>query len=164
MMRPTITVIIYIPSCLATTSKSAMEMIFPQMRQAIPRGEYLRVNAGYVCNQDYFLYDIYIQCVCRYISSVLKACRGQHLPHNRTNKLHNDLIQDVEKLQHQFGLFSHFPHNNSKSHKESNQTCNTEKKKKSWINPCSRKSISQNEGQSPIENIQKCKFSDKRLQ
>lgn len=50
MMRPTITVIIYIPSCLATTSKSAMEMIFPQMRQAIPRGEYLRVNAGYVCN------------------------------------------------------------------------------------------------------------------
>lgn len=42
MMRPTITVIMYIPSCLATTSKSLMAMIFPQIRQAIPRGEYLQ--------------------------------------------------------------------------------------------------------------------------
>lgn len=47
IMRPTITVIMYIPSCLATTSKSAIEMIFPQMRQAIPSGEYLMVNTGY---------------------------------------------------------------------------------------------------------------------
>lgn len=53
-MRPTMTVIIYIPNCLATTSKSAMEMIFPQMRQAIPRGEYLKIDMGYVCTQDYF--------------------------------------------------------------------------------------------------------------
>lgn len=44
MMRPTITVTMYIPSCLATTSKSAMEMIFPQMRQAIPTGEYLKTD------------------------------------------------------------------------------------------------------------------------
>jgi hypothetical protein len=42
MMRPTITVIMYIPSCLATTSKSLIAMIFPQIRQAIPRGEYLK--------------------------------------------------------------------------------------------------------------------------
>lgn len=44
MMSPMMTVIMYIPSCLATTSKSAMEMIFPQMRQAIPSGEYLTVD------------------------------------------------------------------------------------------------------------------------
>lgn len=42
MIRPTITVTMYMPSCLATTSRSAMEMIFPQMRQAIPKGEYLQ--------------------------------------------------------------------------------------------------------------------------
>lgn len=41
MMRPMITVTIYMPSCLATTSRSLMEMILPQMRQAIPKGEYL---------------------------------------------------------------------------------------------------------------------------
>lgn len=41
-MRPTITVIMYIPSCRATTSKSLIAMIFPQIRQAIPRGEYLK--------------------------------------------------------------------------------------------------------------------------
>lgn len=44
MIRPTITVIMYMPSCLATTSRSAMEMIFPQIRQAIPIGEYLEVD------------------------------------------------------------------------------------------------------------------------
>lgn len=42
MMRPTITVIMYIPNCLATTSKSFIAMIFPQIRHAIPRGEYLK--------------------------------------------------------------------------------------------------------------------------
>lgn len=47
----------------------------------------------------------------------------KNLPHNRPDELHHNLIQDVEKLQHQFGLFSHFPHNDSKSDKESNQTC-----------------------------------------
>lgn len=41
MMSPTMTVIMYMPSCRATTSRSAMEMILPQMRQAMPRGEYL---------------------------------------------------------------------------------------------------------------------------
>lgn len=41
MTRPTITVTMYIPSCLATISRSSIEMIFPQMRQAIPKGEYL---------------------------------------------------------------------------------------------------------------------------
>lgn len=41
-MRPTITVTMYIPSCRATTSKSLIAMIFPQIRQAIPRGEYLK--------------------------------------------------------------------------------------------------------------------------
>lgn len=28
-----------------------MEMIFPQIRQAIPRGEYLRVDTGYYCKE-----------------------------------------------------------------------------------------------------------------
>lgn len=51
MIRPTITVTIYIPSCLATTSKSLMEMIFPQMRQAIPMGEYLKIDTGHVRDQ-----------------------------------------------------------------------------------------------------------------
>lgn len=41
MMSPTITVTMYMPSCLPTTSRSLMEMILPQMRQAIPKGEYL---------------------------------------------------------------------------------------------------------------------------
>lgn len=41
MTRPTITVTMYIPSCLATTSKSLIAMIFPQIRQAMPKGEYL---------------------------------------------------------------------------------------------------------------------------
>lgn len=41
MTRPTITVTMYMPSCLATTSKSLIAMIFPQMRQAMPKGEYL---------------------------------------------------------------------------------------------------------------------------
>lgn len=40
------TVTMYIPSCFATTSKSEMEMIFPQMRQAMPMGEYLRRGAA----------------------------------------------------------------------------------------------------------------------
>lgn len=53
MMSPTITVTIYSPSCLATTSKSAMEMIFPQMRQAIPKGEYLMVQ-DIVAIRDFF--------------------------------------------------------------------------------------------------------------
>lgn len=51
---------------------------------------------------------------------------GQHLPHDRTNEPHNDLIQHIEKLQHQFGLLSHFSHDDSESHKEPNQACNTE--------------------------------------
>ncbi|KAG7255015.1 hypothetical protein CRUP_014835 [Coryphaenoides rupestris] len=41
MSSPTMTVTMYIPSCLATTSRSSMEMILPQIRQAIPKGEYL---------------------------------------------------------------------------------------------------------------------------
>lgn len=49
-----------------------------------------------------------------------------HLPHDRTNQLHDDFIQHIEKLQHQFGLFSHFAHNDSKSHKESNQAWNAD--------------------------------------
>lgn len=53
MMRPTITVIMYIPSCLATTSKSAMEMIFPQIRQAIPSGEYLTVDTRGCCDDNH---------------------------------------------------------------------------------------------------------------
>lgn len=60
MMRPTITVTIYIPSCLATTSKSLMEMIFPQMRQAIPMGEYLKIDTGYVRDQV----DMLLQVDC----------------------------------------------------------------------------------------------------
>lgn len=50
------------------------------------------------------------------------------LPHNCAHKFHNDLIQDIEKLQHKLGLLSHFPHNDSKSNKESNQTCMTQNK------------------------------------
>ena len=50
----------------------------------------------------------------------------KHLPHNCADELHDDLVQDVEKLQHQLGLFSHFPHNDSKSDKEANQTCMTQ--------------------------------------
>lgn len=46
-----------------------------------------------------------------------------HSPHNCAHKLHNNFIQNVEKLQHQLGFLSHFPHYNSKSHKESNQPC-----------------------------------------
>lgn len=42
MTRPMITVTMYMPSCLATTSKSLIAMIFPQMRQAMPNGEYLK--------------------------------------------------------------------------------------------------------------------------
>lgn len=44
------------PSCLATTSKSLIAMIFPQMRQAIPNGEYLekenkhRQNSSWQCS------------------------------------------------------------------------------------------------------------------
>lgn len=53
MMSPTITVIMYIPSCLATTSKSAMEMIFPQIRQAIPSGEYLTVDTRGCCDDNH---------------------------------------------------------------------------------------------------------------
>lgn len=53
MIRPTITVTMYIPSCFATTSKSEMEMIFPQIRQAIPIGEYLKITTGYVCDVNY---------------------------------------------------------------------------------------------------------------
>lgn len=44
------------------------------------------------------------------------------LPHNCANQPHNDVIQDIEKLQHQPGLFSHFAHNNTKSNKKPNQT------------------------------------------
>lgn len=55
-----------------------------------------------------------------------RAHFGQHLPHDRTDEPHNDLIQHVEKLQHQFGLLSHFAHDDSESHKEPNQACNTE--------------------------------------
>lgn len=61
MMRPTITVTIYIPSCLATTSKSAMEMIFPQMRQAIPMGEYLIIDkTSYFCDVIY-IHTVFLQ-------------------------------------------------------------------------------------------------------
>lgn len=45
-----------------------------------------------------------------------------YLPHDGANEPHDDVIQDVKKIQHQFGLFSHFSHNNAKSHKESDQT------------------------------------------
>lgn len=48
MRRPMITVTMYIPSCLATTSKSLIAMIFPQMRQAMPSGEYLEQSETYI--------------------------------------------------------------------------------------------------------------------
>lgn len=52
MIKPTITVTMYIPNCLATTSRSSMEMILPQIRQQIPKGEYLgaeeRFNNVYI--------------------------------------------------------------------------------------------------------------------
>lgn len=114
MMRPTITVIMYIPSCRATTSKSAMEMIFPQMRQAIPTGEYLKTDG----TNHIGVVTVVTRCA--------KTLGRPHLPHDRTDKLHDNLVQDVEKLQHQFGLFPHFTHNDSKSNKEANQTCKTQ--------------------------------------
>lgn len=118
MMRPTITVIMYMPSCLATTSRSAMEMIFPQMRQAIPRGEYLQEDEARVNFRNSFEKG---ENQIEFVGAL-----GRHLPHDRTNQLHDDLIQHIEKLQHQFGLFSHFAHNYSKSYEESNQAWNTD--------------------------------------
>lgn len=41
MMRPTMTVSMYNPNCLATASRSLMEIILPQIRHAMPTGEYL---------------------------------------------------------------------------------------------------------------------------
>lgn len=119
MMRPTITVIMYMPSCLATTSRSAMEMIFPQMRQAIPRGEYLRADK-YTSTVEVLQEEGKANPASR------EPLLGRHLPHDRTNQLHDDLIQHIEKLQHQFGPLSHFAHDDSESHKESNQAWNTE--------------------------------------
>jgi len=141
MNRPTITVTMYMPSCLATISKSAMEMIFPQMRQAIPKGEYLRrdkaMYVGYgficllVCFEVFWIHWGGMVRRCRY------ACGGQHLPHNYADEPHDNLVQDVEKLQHHFGLFSHFAHNYSESDKESNQTCrDTAMLCYAWINVC----------------------------
>lgn len=43
--RPTMTVTMYIPSCLATTSRSPMAAIFPAMSEAMPTGEYLNTGA-----------------------------------------------------------------------------------------------------------------------
>lgn len=60
MMSPTITVIMYIPSCLATTSKSAMEIIFPQIRQAIPSGEYLMADTEDYCNDNH----LHLNSIC----------------------------------------------------------------------------------------------------
>ncbi|KAG9349949.1 hypothetical protein JZ751_026302 [Albula glossodonta] len=43
--RPTMTVTMYIPSCRATISKSPMAATLPQIREAMPTGEYLRHRA-----------------------------------------------------------------------------------------------------------------------
>jgi len=37
-------VTMYMPSCRATISRSPMAAIFPQMREAMPNGEYLRID------------------------------------------------------------------------------------------------------------------------
>lgn len=46
--RPTMTVTMYIPSCLATTSRSPMAAIFPAIRDAMPIGEYLNTESGMI--------------------------------------------------------------------------------------------------------------------
>lgn len=82
MMSPTITVIMYIPSCFATTSKSAMEMIFPQIRQAIPSGEYLEVDTGDYPNDHHMHLGS-----TRWSDDVTL-----HLPHDGANEPHDDVI------------------------------------------------------------------------
>lgn len=63
--RPTMTVTMYIPSCLATTSRSPMAAIFPAIRDAMPIGEYLnsqewlkwswlRLTLHFLCDLNYF--------------------------------------------------------------------------------------------------------------
>lgn len=74
MIRPTITVTMYIPSCLATTSKSAIEMIFPQMRQAIPTGEYLKTECVFwlqICQaQENIVYSIQLRSYNKLLHAV----------------------------------------------------------------------------------------------
>lgn len=88
MMSPTITVIMYIPSCFATTSKSAMEMIFPQIRQAIPSGEYLTVDTTHHFNNH-----LHLGSKCsEYVSKSIAKSVMSHLPHDGVNKPHDNVI------------------------------------------------------------------------
>lgn len=44
-------------------------------------------------------------------------------PHDHDDKFHHNLIEDVEELNHEPGLFTHLPHADAKCNKETNQTC-----------------------------------------
>ena len=43
-------------------------------------------------------------------------------PHDGSDQLHDDLVQDVEELQHETGLLPHLPHDDPEGHEEPDQT------------------------------------------
>ena len=44
-----------------------------------------------------------------------------YLPHNDDDDAHDDLVQNVEKLDHDSSVVPHAPHNHSKDDTEANQ-------------------------------------------
>lgn len=153
MMSPTITVTMYIPSCLPTTSRSLIEMILPQMRQAIPKGEYLSRGESwfYFLQSQLFMAtteDLAMQlashCFCKcqmtweitkcyflkgitkipgWLSKWANEILKWYWPHDHDDKFHHNLIEDVEEVNHESGLLSHLTHADAKCNKETNQTC-----------------------------------------
>lgn len=47
----------------------------------------------------------------------------QYLPHDHDDKFHHNLVENVEKFNHQSGPLSHLAHADAKCNKKTNQTC-----------------------------------------
>lgn len=62
IIRPTMTVIMYKPSCCAVEARLAIPMILPAIRHMIPNGEYLKqyfvVNGGF--KNEFIVYDHFV--------------------------------------------------------------------------------------------------------